>query len=65
MVKRVRTEEIKQPEDAPCRGDKEPWPLPTQIQNKHSHPCFEWDSKPRSQRSGERKEFMPQTARPL
>jgi hypothetical protein len=34
----------------------------TQIQNKHTqyrHPCLEWDSKPRSQCSSERMEFMP------
>jgi hypothetical protein len=31
----------------------------------HRHPCLEWDWKPRSQRSSERRQFMPQTARPL
>jgi hypothetical protein len=46
-------------------------PLPThkttQTQNKriHRHPCLNWDSSPRSQRSNERRQFMPQTARPL
>jgi hypothetical protein len=40
-------------------------PLPThrttQTQNKriYRHPCLEWDSNPRSQRLGERREFMP------
>jgi hypothetical protein len=33
--------------------------------NTKKHPCLEWDSNPRSQRSSERKQFMPQTARPL
>jgi hypothetical protein len=39
-------------------------PLPThrttQTQNKraHRHPCLEWDSNPRSQRSSERRQFM-------
>jgi hypothetical protein len=28
------------------------------------HPCPKWDSNPRSQRPSERKQFMPQTARP-
>jgi hypothetical protein len=27
--------------------------------NAHRHPCFEWDSKPRSQCSSERRQFMP------
>jgi hypothetical protein len=46
-------------------------PLPihrtTQTQNKciHRHPCLEWDSNSRSQRSSERRQFMLQTARPL
>jgi hypothetical protein len=31
----------------------------TQIQNKHRHPCLEWDSKPRSQRLNGRRQFMP------
>jgi hypothetical protein len=30
---------------------------PTQTQNKHRHPCFELDSKPRSQCSSGRKTF--------
>jgi hypothetical protein len=40
-------------------------PLPaqrtTQTQNKntHRHLCLEWDSNPRSQRSSERRQFMP------
>jgi hypothetical protein len=41
-------------------------PLPTrrttQTQNKRTqyrHPCFEWDTNPRSQRSSERRQFMP------
>jgi hypothetical protein len=41
-------------------------PLPThrttQTQNKctkYRHPCLEWDSNPRCQRSSERKQFMP------
>jgi hypothetical protein len=46
-----------------------PWtsdqPLPThrtsQTRNKrtHRHTCLEWDSNPRSQRSSERRQFMP------
>jgi hypothetical protein len=33
----------------------------TQIQNKriHRYSCLEWDSNPPSQRSSERREFMP------
>jgi hypothetical protein len=41
-------------------------PLPThrttQTQNKRTqyrHTCLEWDSNPRSQRSSERRQFMP------
>jgi hypothetical protein len=30
--------------------------------NAHRHPWREWESNPRSQRSSERREFMPQTA---
>jgi hypothetical protein len=30
----------------------------------HTHPCLEWDSNPRSQRSSERRQHMPKTARP-
>jgi hypothetical protein len=39
----------------------------TQTQNKriHKHPYVEWDANPRSQRSSERRQFMPYTARPL
>jgi hypothetical protein len=38
----------------------------TQTQNKRrQHPCLEWDSDPRSQRSSEQRQFMPYTARPL
>jgi hypothetical protein len=46
-------------------------PLPThrttQTQNKHTHkyPCLECESNPRSQRPSERRQFMPQTARPV
>jgi hypothetical protein len=47
-------------------------PLPkhktAQTQNKHiynKYPCPEWDSKPRSQRPSERRQFTPQTARLL
>jgi hypothetical protein len=31
----------------------------TQTQNKHGHPCLEWDSNPWSQRSSKRRQFMP------
>jgi hypothetical protein len=31
----------------------------------HRHPRPEWDSNPRSQRSSERRQFIPQTARLL
>jgi hypothetical protein len=31
----------------------------TQTQNKHRHPWLEWDSNPRSQRSSERRQFIP------
>jgi hypothetical protein len=54
---------------------KTPWtgdrpvvrPLPTHRINAHTdiHALSEWDSSPRSQRSSERRRFMPQTARPL
>jgi hypothetical protein len=51
---------------------KTPWtndqpvarPLPThgttqtQIKSTHRHPCLEWDSNPRFQRSSERRQFM-------
>jgi hypothetical protein len=33
--------------------------------NAHGHPCLEWDSNPRSQRSSERRQFMPSMVRPL
>jgi hypothetical protein len=33
--------------------------LPTHRINAHRHPCLEWDSNPRSQRSSERRQFMP------
>jgi hypothetical protein len=38
------------------------------VQRKHGinrHLCLEWDSNPRSQCSTERRQFMPQIARPL
>jgi hypothetical protein len=39
----------------------------TQTQNKrtHRHPCLEWDWNPWSVRSSKRRQFMPETARPL
>jgi hypothetical protein len=45
-------------------------PLPThrttQIHNKRkTHSCLEWDSNPLSKSSRERRQFIPQTARPL
>jgi hypothetical protein len=41
-------------------------PTKAQTQNKCAqHPCLEWDSNPRSQRSSERRRFMPYTARAL
>jgi hypothetical protein len=33
--------------------------LPTHRINAHRHPCLEWDSKARSQRSSRRRQFMP------
>jgi hypothetical protein len=33
--------------------------------NAHGHPCLKWDSNSLSQRSSERRQFMPSTARPL
>jgi hypothetical protein len=57
-----------------CTVGKTPWtgdqpvarPLSahriTQIQNKRTqyrHPCLQWDSNPRSQRSSERRHFLP------
>jgi hypothetical protein len=33
--------------------------------NAHRHPCLKWDSIPRSQCSSDRRQFMPQTPRPL
>jgi hypothetical protein len=51
----------------PCTGDQTvagllPTHKTTQTQNKRTqyrHQCLEWDSNPRSQRSSERKQFMP------
>jgi hypothetical protein len=47
-------------------------PLPTHrtthTQNKRTqyrHPCLDWNSNPWLQRSSERRQFMPYTARPL
>jgi hypothetical protein len=44
-------------------------PLPihrtTQRINAYRHPCFEWDWNPRFQCSSERRQFMPEPARPL
>jgi hypothetical protein len=40
-------------------------PLPTQDSAKHTHPCLERDSNPRSQCSSDRRQYVPQTARPL
>jgi hypothetical protein len=37
----------------------------TQTQNKRRDPCFECDLNRRSQRSSERRHFMPYSARPL
>jgi hypothetical protein len=41
-----------------------PRPLPTHRTTQpqthtHRHPCLEWDSNPRSQRSSEQRKFMP------
>jgi hypothetical protein len=43
------------------RGDQaDARPLLTQTRmNTHKHPCFEWDSNPRSQRSSGRRHLMP------
>jgi hypothetical protein len=50
----------------PCTSDQPVARLPpthttTQTQNKRTnrYPCLEWDSKPRSQRPSERRQFMP------
>jgi hypothetical protein len=44
-------------------------PLPTQDdttqKNANTHPCLDWDSNPRSQCSSGRRQYVPQTARPL
>jgi hypothetical protein len=44
-------------------------PLPIQDNTNRiksdGHPCLEWDSNPRSQCSNERRQFMPETVRPL
>jgi hypothetical protein len=37
----------------------------TQRKRTHNHPYFEWDLNPWYQRSSERRQFMPYTARPL
>jgi hypothetical protein len=37
----------------------------TQNKHTHRHPYLTWDSNPRSQHSGVRRQFMPETARPL
>jgi hypothetical protein len=56
----------------PWTGDQpaaRPLPTHTTTQtnriNAHRHSCLEWDSNPRSSCSSERRQFMPQTARPL
>jgi hypothetical protein len=36
-------------------------PRTTDTQNKHRHPCLEWDSNPRFQCSSEQRHFMPLT----
>jgi hypothetical protein len=38
-------------------------PLPTHRINAHRHPCLNWDSSPRSQRSRWCRRFMPGTSR--
>jgi hypothetical protein len=44
----------------PCTGDQPvARPLPAHRINAHRHPCLEWDSNPRPQRSSERREFTP------
>jgi len=37
----------------------------TTKKNADIHPCLEWDSKPRAQFSSGRRQYVPQTARPL
>jgi hypothetical protein len=54
----------------PWTGDQpDSRPLPTQGNanriNADKHPCFEWDSNPRSQCSSGRRHFLPYTVRPL
>jgi hypothetical protein len=58
-------------------GGRTPWtgdqpdsrPLFTQDntaqKNADTHPCLEWDSNPRSQCSSGRRQYVPQTSRPL
>jgi hypothetical protein len=56
-----------------CTVCRTPWtgdqpvtkPLQTHRINAHRHPCFEWNSNPRSQSSIEGRQFLPQTERPL
>jgi hypothetical protein len=44
----------------PWKGDQPiARPLPTHRTKSHRHPYLEWDSNPRSQRSSERRQFMP------
>jgi hypothetical protein len=40
-------------------------PLHTHRINIHRHPCLKWDSNPWFQCSSERRQFLPQTVRPL
>jgi hypothetical protein len=55
-----------------CTVGRTPWArdqpvarlLSTHRINAHWHPCLEWDSKPRSQCSSRRRQFMPEPARP-
>jgi hypothetical protein len=54
----------------PGMGDRpDARPLPTQDnttqKNADTLPCLEWDSNPRSQCSSGRRQYVPQTARPL
>jgi hypothetical protein len=45
-----------QPVSRPLPTDKT---TRTQYKRTHRHPCFEWDSNPRFQRSSERRQLMP------
>jgi hypothetical protein len=53
------------PEVAAVPSGLSPTPLIKNRINAHRHPCLKWDSNPRSQCLRWRRQFIPQTERPL